>query len=192
MMQGRNLTKKTDLSVLHKNTFKNIPWYDLKGQFFYFWNRLVCLNDSPHAIALGLSLGIFVGFLPLMGVQMAVVLAFAIPFRKANKFSAIAGVWISNPVTVIPLYAFIYWVGTLFYRNEEVLSYPLFRERITDVLELDGFLDKTASFLGIGADLFIPMFIGGTFAGIIVGFIAYFISKKVIVYYRRSGKKVCE
>ena len=190
-MPEKNLKKKADTSALHKTTFKKIPWYDVKGQYLYIWRRLLCLNDSPHGIALGLALGIFIGFLPLMGIQMAVVLFVALPFRKANRVSAVAGVWISNPITVIPLYALIYWVGTFFYRKSAVLSYPVFEENIMGVLELDGFIDKTAAFLSIGADIFIPMCVGGCFLGIIMGSIVYFITRKLIIYYRRSGKANC-
>ncbi len=185
------MIKKADTSVFHTKTFQKIPWYDVKGQFLYMWRRVLCLDDSPHGIALGLALGIFVGFLPLMGIQMAVVLVVALPFRKANRVSAVAGVWISNPITVIPLYAFIYWAGTFFYRKGSVLSYSIFKERITDVLELDGFIDKTAAFLSIGADIFIPMCVGGAFVGMIMGFLVYFATKKLVLYYRKTGKANC-
>jgi len=173
---------------MQRSNFKKIPWYDIKGQFLDIWNRLLSLNDSPHDIALGLALGIYVGFLPLMGIQMGVVLVVALPFRRANKVSAVAGVWISNPLTVIPLYALIYWVGTFFYKKEEVLSYSIFKEKITDILELSGFIEKTAAFLGLGADIFIPMCVGGSVVGIIAGLITYFITKRFIVYYRENIK----
>ncbi len=187
MMPEKNLTKKADRSAAYRSTFKKIPWYDVKGQFFDIWERLLSLNDTPHDIALGLALGIYVGFLPLMGVQMAVVLVVVLPFRKANKVAAIAGVWISNPVTVIPLYAFIYWVGTFFYRKEALLSYKIFKDKVGEILELTGFIDKTAAFLGLGADIFIPMYIGGSFAGVIAGIITYFVARKFIIYYRKSN-----
>ena len=77
---------------------KKVPWYDFKGQLISIWKKLLSLNDSPHDIALGLALGIFTGFLPLMGIQMGVVLIFALPFRKANKVAAVAGVWITNQI----------------------------------------------------------------------------------------------
>ena len=119
---------------------------------------------------------------------MGVVLVVALPFRKANKVAAVAGVWISNPLTVIPLYAFIYWAGTFFYRKEAILSYEIFKDKIVDILELSGFIDKTAAFLGLGADIFIPMCIGGSFVGVIAGFITYFATKRFIVYYRKNLK----
>ncbi len=163
-------------------------WYDLKGQFLQIWNRLLKLNDTPHDIALGLALGIFIGFLPIMGIQMAVVLVFALPFRKANKIAAVAGVWISNPLTVIPLYAFIYWIGTFFYPAEMVLTADAVKERMMEVVNLDGFVDQTAAFLGLGADIFLPMCIGGAIVGLIAMIPTYIATRIFFTNYQKRKK----
>lgn len=165
---------------------KKVPWYDLKGQFVQIWKKLLSLNDSPHDIALGLALGIFIGFLPIMGIQMAVVLVFALPFRKANKVAAVAGVWITNPLTVIPIYAFIYWVGTFFYPAKSVLTSESLKGKMRDIVQLDGFIDQTQSFLSLGADIFLPMCIGGAIVGFIAMFPTYFITRKLIENYRNK------
>lgn len=163
-----------------------IPWYDLKGQFIQIWKKLLSLNDSPHDIALGLSLGMFIGFLPIMGIQMAVVLVFVLPFRKANKIAAVAGVWVTNPLTVIPIYAFIYWVGTAFYPAEYVLTSEILKCKMRDIIQLDGFIDQTQAFLSLGADIFLPMCIGGAIVGFIAMFPTYFITRKLIQNYRKK------
>lgn len=165
---------------------KKVPWYDLKGQLISIWKKLLSLNDSPHDIALGLALGIFIGFLPIMGIQMGVVLVFILPFRKANKIAAVAGVWISNPLTVIPLYAFIYWVGTLFYPAKSVLTSEILKSKMRDIVQLDGFIDQTQAFLSLGADIFLPMCIGGAVVGFIAMFPTYYFTKKFITGYRQA------
>lgn len=171
---------------------KKASWYDIKGQFINIWKKLISLNDSPHDIALGLALGIFIGFLPIMGIQMAVVLIFIIPFRKANRIAAVAGVWISNPLTVIPIYAFIYWIGTFLYPAKYVLTSESLQIRMREVVELSGFVDQTQAFLSLGADIFLPMCIGGAIVGFIAMFPTYFITKKFIQDYRSSRKKCQE
>lgn len=167
---------------------KKASWYDLRGQFLQIWNKLLKLNDSPHDIALGLALGIFIGFLPIMGIQMAVVLVFVIPFRKANKIAAVAGVWISNPLTVIPIYAFIYWIGTFFYPSEMVLTATDVKERMMNVVNLDGFVDQTAAFLGLGADIFLPMCIGGAVVGLIAMVPTYIFTRLFFTSYQKRKK----
>ena len=163
---------------------QKIPWYDLSAQFLNIWNKLLHLKADPHDIALGLALDIFVGFLPIMGIQMVVAGLVCLPFKRANKVAAVAGVWITNPLTVIPIYAFIYWVGTFLYPAESVVTPATIMSRMTDVLKLDGFIAQTEGFLALGVDIFLPMCIGGAVVGLIAMVPTYFITKKTVEQYR--------
>ncbi|MGI6393189.1 MAG: DUF2062 domain-containing protein [bacterium] len=173
----------------NSQTRKKVPWYDLKGQLIEIWTKLVSLNDSPHSVAFGLALGVFIGFLPIMGIQMAVVLLFAFPFKKANKVAAVAGVWITNPVTVIPIYAFIYWIGTFFYPAKDLLTAESLKRQMREVLQLDGFIDQTQAFLKLGADIFLPMCIGGAVIGALAMIPTYFITKTLLEKRKKSKER---
>jgi uncharacterized protein (DUF2062 family) len=79
--------------------------------------QILMLDDSPHSIALGTTVGMFIGLTPTVGIQMALVMLFALltaPLFKFNRVAAILTVYISNPLTMIPMYWFNYRVGTLF------------------------------------------------------------------------------
>ena len=174
-----------------EKTDRKIPWYDLKSQFLRIWKKLIHLNADPHDIAFGLALGIFVGFLPIMGIQMVVAGLVCLPFKHANKPAAVAGVWITNPLTVIPIYAFIYWIGTFFYPADHIVTPGTIMSKMRAVLELEGFVEQTKGFLALGADIFLPMCIGGAVVGLIAMIPTYFITKKSIMVYRakKSAKK---
>jgi len=174
-----------------QKTDRKIPWYDLKSQFLRIWKKLIHLNADPHDIAFGLALGIFVGFLPIMGIQMVVAGLVCLPFKHANKPAAVAGVWITNPLTVIPIYAFIYWIGTFFYPADHIVTPGTIMSKMRAVLELEGFVEQTKGFLALGADIFLPMCIGGAVVGLIAMIPTYFITKKSITVYRakKSAKK---
>jgi len=75
-----------------------------------FYERFIRLKGNPQAIALGFALGLFIGMSPTMGFQM-VLAAFCAALLGWNKWSAAAGVWITNPVTAPGIYAVNYWVG---------------------------------------------------------------------------------
>ncbi len=62
------------------------------------YERFVKIRGDPHKIALGFSLGLFVGMSPSMGVQMPIAI-FIAALLKWNKISSAAGVWITNPLT---------------------------------------------------------------------------------------------
>ena len=135
-----------------------------------FLRDLTGLDDPPHKIAMGLALGIFIGFIPIMGIQMAVVLPFAVLFR-GNKTAAIGGVWITNPVTVIPIYYMDYKVGMLFL-DYPPLTWGHFEDLFTTMT-----LDKL---LKLGGSILVPLFVGGAVVAVIAAIPTYFIAKRVV------------
>lgn len=64
---------------------------------------------NRRAVAGGVALGVFVGFMPVLG-QMIIAAALAIFFR-VNLPLAVMGVWITNPFTMAPIYFFTYKLG---------------------------------------------------------------------------------
>lgn len=85
----------------------------------HFWKRVrdFCVfkilhaDDPPHRLALGIAIGLFVTFLPLIGIQM--LLAFGLAWLlRGNKLVGIPLVWISNPFTLWIYYP-AYWLGCI-------------------------------------------------------------------------------
>ena len=70
--------------------------------------------SSKTEVAAGFAVGVFVAFLPIMGVHMAVAFFLTTLFKK-NHLAALLAVWIVNPITFVPIYLFNYWVGLFFY-----------------------------------------------------------------------------
>lgn len=71
--------------------------------------RLWHLNR--HGVAAGASIGVFIAFMPVP-FQMVLAALAAILFR-ANLPSAVALVWISNPLTIPPLFYAAYRIGKI-------------------------------------------------------------------------------
>ncbi|MFW5914902.1 MAG: DUF2062 domain-containing protein [Planctomycetota bacterium] len=74
------------------------------------WYRLVTLKSSPRKIALGFALGIFIAPTPTLGFQTILALLLSTLF-KVNPVSAVLGMYVSNPLTIVPMYALCYRVG---------------------------------------------------------------------------------
>jgi hypothetical protein len=64
---------------------------------------------NRKSVAGGLALGLFIGFMPVVG-QMFISAALAILFR-VNLPIAFMAVWISNPLTIAPIFFFAYKLG---------------------------------------------------------------------------------
>jgi len=78
---------------------------------------ILLLDDTPHSIALGTAIGMFIGLTPTMGLQMLIVLMMAFSTSRLFRFNKVAGclaVYVTNPFTAIPVYWFEYRVGTWF------------------------------------------------------------------------------
>lgn len=67
-------------------------------------------DDTPHKIALGAALATFVTFLPIPGIQTVISVALA-ALMRANKAICIPIVWITNPLTFVPIYGGCYVLG---------------------------------------------------------------------------------
>ena len=131
-----------------------------------------------------MALGIFIGILPIMGIQMAVVALIAFPF-KGNLKAAIAGVWVSNPITFIPMYWGYYKFGLLFYPAKQIGW-----ERFGSIIEAAASWDwanvkaSLVQFIQLGEDILIPMWIGASILAVALSIPTYFVTFRMVVAYR--------
>jgi len=72
--------------------------------------RILHVDDTPERIARGVAIGLAVAFSPFLGFHMIIALTIA-ALLKANKVLAVAMVWLSNPLTLLPVYLPAYMVG---------------------------------------------------------------------------------
>jgi len=88
---------------------KKHPWY-LKP-FDFILAHPVYFSSSRRGVGGGLWLGLFVGLLPIPGQTLVAVLG-AVLLRVNVPVAAIA-IWISNPVTFVPIFYLAYRIGAL-------------------------------------------------------------------------------
>jgi uncharacterized protein (DUF2062 family) len=148
---------------------------------------LIKLRGSPEAIALGVAIGVFVAFTPTIGFQTVIALILA-TFLNANRPAAMVLVWITNPLTIPPCFAFTYWVGSLIWPGPSPASVSqVIRGSVAAVARHDFWemYDQFATFVGMGRDVLIPLLVGGVVVGVTVGSVAYFLTLRSIRGYRR-------
>ncbi|MBF0099808.1 MAG: DUF2062 domain-containing protein [Desulfobacterales bacterium] len=135
-------------------------------------HRILKIRGNPKEIALGFGLGLFVGYTPTMGFQMAIAVFFATLFNW-NKISAAAAVWITNPLTAPFLYWINYVVGAKLLGMTQSVS-------IKNLGTLPGLLEliKTAP------DIFLALTVGGVVIGLPLAILGYYLSLSAILKYR--------
>jgi hypothetical protein len=147
-------------------------WSRGPKRFFRFqYLRILRLKQSPHEIAMGLALGIFIGFMPIIPFQLATVIVLAFIF-KASKLAAVIATWISNPVNMPLFYSMLYFVGRT--------VFPFMEAPFPEGQDLS-FLVLLES----GWHLLVVMVMGGMVLGIPGSIITYFASRKLVAGYQR-------
>lgn len=71
-----------------------------------------CLRGGVEAAARGVSVGLFVGLTPTVGIQTIFMIAGCVLLR-GNFPAAFAVSWLSNPITMAPLYWAFHELGEL-------------------------------------------------------------------------------
>ncbi len=140
------------------------------------YERFLKIRGTPHEIAFGFAIGLFVGMSPTMGVQMPIAI-FIAALLKCNKVSAAAGVWISNPFTAPVLYGMTYFIGAQL-------------TGIQNSFHLSGDLDFHFLFevLLNMPEILWALVIGGAITGVPIAIIGYYFSFSAVNRYQENIK----
>lgn len=156
--------------------------------------RILHANESPHRLAMSIGLGLFIAWTPTIGVQMILAFALAALFR-ANTRIGPALVWVSNPLTLVPIYLPNYWLGHNLLRMFSDRPPPNYAQ-IKSLIESfsspgnvlvnflnPSFWNETFQFL---FNVSVELWLGSVIIGLLVGGFAYLVSYKMIYWYRTN------
>ncbi len=143
-------------------------------------------SEAPASeVAWAVAIGLFIGLTPTMGVQMylaAGVWLLCRPFGfRFNLPVSVAMVWITNPLTVIPIYYAFLMVGGLVLQVSENLNYDYFRDTLTQISTQgnawEAMINGTKFLL---VDLGWPMVIGSQFFAIPGALLGYILTLRAL------------
>lgn len=151
------------------------------------WLRaMLMLDDSSHRIALGAAIGIFIAMTPTVGIQMLIVLALAVvtrPWFRFNKVAALLMVYVSNPLTVVPIYWFNYKLGSLFFQG------GISRGEFETIFQYEGLKEWWTSFTKLFVEVGVPLVAGSLVMATCCGLATYPIMLRVIRNLRRAERQ---
>ena len=127
--------------------------------------------------------GIWIAMLPIVGIQMLVVFFLALIVR-ANLPLIVALQWISNPLTMAPIYFADYEIGLLIL---ELFGVDYGRNKLLTA-EFDWSGMEFADLWEL-VDTFPPMMVGGSVVGISLGVFAVFLYKAMAKLYKSPTTK---
>jgi hypothetical protein len=149
----------------------------LKNWFIY---RVLHVDDTPHRIALGVAIGIFICWTPTMPFQM--ILTFSLSWLLgANKFVGLPFVWLSNPLTLVPIYGPSYVLGSWLIGSD----FRGFHLLIEATRVGGGFVDKFLTMWDAFLQVFWELWAGSVLVALVLGVLCYFAVYRMVVVYRR-------
>ncbi len=89
------------IRIINKNMDKN------QKKFIRFLYRFFTLNDTPHCIAAGAAVGLFMGILPVEGVITSLLIATIFRLNRAAAMISVAAANIWAMIATLPLAAAI-------------------------------------------------------------------------------------
>jgi len=105
----------------------------------------------------------------------------------SNRAAAIAAVWITNPFTALPIYLATYRLGRYFTPGYPTLD---LKQRLTAVVvdehgEWLNLAQQVRELTSLGAEILVPMFIGGFIVGLGLAVVSYFLTQLAIMLGKR-------
>ncbi|MEG1979192.1 MAG: DUF2062 domain-containing protein [Victivallaceae bacterium] len=148
-------------------------------KFFYY--KMLQNSSNPRYNALGVALGLFVGFFIPFGLQIAALIPL-LYFIKASKSLAVAFTFVTNQLTILIIYPFQCLIGS--YLIGRPLSWTQLCHDFTGVIEADGIRESFHRLFALGGEIGAGFFIGGFLLGVISAVPGYFITLRIIKRHR--------
>ncbi|MBN1869856.1 MAG: DUF2062 domain-containing protein [Candidatus Omnitrophica bacterium] len=146
----------------------------LKARFLNLWKS----HSSPHEIALGMAIGVFIGITPFYGFHFITAIIMAFIMKRVNKLAIFLGINISLPPTI----PFITWAGYRIGRQMLGRAYP--------PLGWDYFKDFS---YGDISHFFYALMVGSLVLGAVLSVLIYFLtfwfvkSRRARVTFAKTG-----
>lgn len=156
--------------------------------------RVLHADDTPYRIAMGVAVGLFVGWTPTVGAQMVIALALATLLR-ANKIIPVALVWITNPVTMLPIFYVNWVVGRLIMPDSDPLKMNEAYIRLRAIIQhapnfFQVMTDPSTwrQLLTIFVEMGTELWIGSFAVGMLLAVSGYFTTLHAVLYLRERRR----
>ncbi|MDZ4853424.1 MAG: DUF2062 domain-containing protein [Nitrospirota bacterium] len=134
--------------------------------------QVLHLQESPQRTALAFAIGVFIGFSPAYGLHTVMVFFCAWALRL-NLLALMAGAFLNNPWTLVPILGATYWVGALLLGRSDNPSFNW----------------QDVSFSAIYEQVMpyaVPFFLGGFVLSVLGAALAYPLAYYFLSKYRQS------
>jgi uncharacterized protein (DUF2062 family) len=144
----------------------------------YAAHRLARLPGTPHRVAAGFASGAAISFTPLVGFHVLGGALTALLLR-GNLLASAIGTAVGNPWTFPFIWAWTYAFGRW------ILGHTRGRETLPEGLSITHIFDNFW-------DVFLPMLVGGVPTAVLVWFLVYFPTRRLVAGYQAARRRRLE
>jgi uncharacterized protein (DUF2062 family) len=156
------------------------------------WRAIMRLEATPHAVGLGLAMGVFVAFLPILGAQMMIAAMIAWVGR-ANVGAALLGTWAGNPITWPMMWVASYLIGISLLGEAGAMTVDELQRTLVRLGDPPpasvGWLTVLDGAKTLLWPILKPLFVGGLVLGLISGGALYFIGRRAAEAFRTRSQQ---
>jgi uncharacterized protein len=182
----------------------NKPLRPPRGTLIRAWRKTIAftklkvlhVTDTPHRIAMGVAVGVFVAFglAPFLGTHIVAALVLAAIFG-GNKIAALASMWVHNPITMWPIIFGEYELGKHIMQlwSKAPKGGHLLLKNFLDNWEDQGVfvypfhLDFWHELSHVMVKIGLEVGIGCLILGLVTAVLSYFASKEIVIEHRRKN-----
>lgn len=165
-----------------------LQWRGLKDLLVH---SILQLDDTPHRIAFGVFWGFFIGATPTIGLQVMLYWLIA-SILGANRLSGIPPIWLSNPLTAVPLYYGEWqigrWLMTGSFGSADTVWLPMAdrmaphegQSWLSRMFDAELWIALFEGMVELGGELWV----GSLVCGILAGTLGYWVTYRAVVAFR--------
>ena len=141
-----------------------------------FYRRFISLKGNPEQVAIGLSIGFFIGITPTIPFHTLLAFVLALALKQNCTASVLGATVVANPLTIPFLYITEYHLGK--YLLGSNMKEVVFADyRMWDILHM-------------GWSVAFPLLVGGIALALISALPAYLIARRIVFTLRRKKSYV--
>ena len=149
----------------------------------FFIYRVLHVDDTPHRIALGIAVGIFITWTPTFGMQMILTVLIS-ALVGANKFVGVPFVWISNPFTAGLVYGPNYFIGSYLLGGN--YNWSKFFDATGAAMNFSGgWVARIQSWWTATSEILLPLWLGSVIVAVTLAVLTYFTISYIVTAYRQ-------
>ncbi len=153
----------------------------------YYYLRFIRLRGTPHSLALGSAIGVFIGITPTIPFHTIVIFFLSIVSRSSFIAGLISSWVVCNPLTYIPQYYLSLRIGNLVTPYE--LSWNQIQSVVEVVLSDVSFTIRMKALLTVSYEAIIVMILGGSLLALPFALASYYISYLVFIKIKNKRRE---